>query len=473
MAYLDRPAPAGYFIFPDLSVRHEGRYRLSFSLYEELKETKDMDTETPDNADVQKSAHVSHRLEVKSQVFTVFSAKKFPGLTESTALSRMVAEQGCRVRIRRDVRMRRRENKANRDYDFEEEEGAYERARASATPDAYHHPQMGTPQAPQEGMDRARSVSNASNTPYMPQRRASMEQMNQGYQQQYPTPLTPSTPTSMYPPSNQMPQWQQPQQPVSYMQPPAPPSYAPQQSYQQQTGPPMAPQYGGFMPPQYPTYNQGQHMRHNSMEIPAPPTGPAHTSAPQVPMPQYPSASQAMSPYAATSYSKPPQMSHAPILQPIQTSPQSMAMQQPSMTAPSQYSAAPILSPLTKTEPAVQQSYQMPTPQSADQQPPMQQQQQQQQYEYGDAAAIAPPPKFSHQQQPTGAVKRTYSGSFDTEHLDQRLQQGARPSSSAADPKYPYGGDIEDTTTTFDEAANMSYRRADGTERRRRVPLST
>ena len=34
MAYLDRPTAGGYFIFPDLSVRHEGKFRLSFNLYE-------------------------------------------------------------------------------------------------------------------------------------------------------------------------------------------------------------------------------------------------------------------------------------------------------------------------------------------------------------------------------------------------------------------------------------------------------
>ncbi|KAF2209186.1 hypothetical protein CERZMDRAFT_70332, partial [Cercospora zeae-maydis SCOH1-5] len=50
MVYLDRPNAAGYFIFPDLSVRHEGNYRLSFSLYEELKNVKDEDKmpEEPD-----------------------------------------------------------------------------------------------------------------------------------------------------------------------------------------------------------------------------------------------------------------------------------------------------------------------------------------------------------------------------------------------------------------------------------------
>src|ERR1700753_4462658 len=93
MVYLDRPSPAGYFIFPDLSVRHEGKYRLSFSLYEELKEDRVEDENgnlvKPDG---QIEAHVTHRLEVMSQPFVVYSAKKFPGLTESTTLSRTVAE---------------------------------------------------------------------------------------------------------------------------------------------------------------------------------------------------------------------------------------------------------------------------------------------------------------------------------------------------------------------------------------------
>ncbi|KAF2397098.1 hypothetical protein EJ06DRAFT_533291 [Trichodelitschia bisporula] len=209
MAYLDRPLPAGYFIFPDLSVRHEGKYRLSFSLYEELKELKDMDGETPQNAEIQKSAHVSHRLEVKSVPFTVFSAKKFPGLSESTALSRMVAEQGCRVRIRRDVRMRRRENKSSRDYDEYEEE-SYERARrATATPDAYQQAPIGTPQPPPlDSIERPRSVSNASNASYSA-RPSSLEAMPyQGQQQPYAAPITPHSPQAMYPP--QMQAWHAP-----------------------------------------------------------------------------------------------------------------------------------------------------------------------------------------------------------------------------------------------------------------------
>ena len=129
MAYLDRPQEAGYFIFPDLSVRHEGRYKLSFNLYEQTMHDKDASAEPSDSqhmpAGSSPDSSFDWRLEVKSDPFIVYSAKKFPGLAESTMLSRTVAEQGCRVRIRRDVRMRRRDGKmGNQDY---EDDMAYER----------------------------------------------------------------------------------------------------------------------------------------------------------------------------------------------------------------------------------------------------------------------------------------------------------------------------------------------------------
>lgn len=150
VAYLDRPSQAGYFIFPDLSVRHEGRYRLNFHLYEEIKEPKDADKDstTPLPNQITRSggkpgspqAHLHFRLEVKSVPFTVYSAKKFPGLATSTSLSRVIAEQGCRVRIRRDVRMRRRGDKRDEEYDYDEERNGGVYARSSdrySTPDRY------------------------------------------------------------------------------------------------------------------------------------------------------------------------------------------------------------------------------------------------------------------------------------------------------------------------------------------------
>ncbi|KAJ4307147.1 hypothetical protein N0V88_000525 [Collariella sp. IMI 366227] len=141
MAYLDRPQEAGYFLFPDLSVRHEGRYKLTFNLYEETKEDKDKDKESDGESQPSilglgpaTGGSFDFRMEIRSQEFIVYSAKKFPGLAESTPLSRVVAEQGCRVRIRRDVRMRRRDPKGSTaDYDNGEDE--YSRRRRTATPD--------------------------------------------------------------------------------------------------------------------------------------------------------------------------------------------------------------------------------------------------------------------------------------------------------------------------------------------------
>ena len=144
MAYLDRPSEAGYFIFPDLSVRHEGKYRLSFNLYEETKKP-DEDADREPGAEGKPSllagandpeASFDWRMELKSDVFDVFSAKKFPGLAESTPLSRTVAEQGCRVRIRRDVRMRRRGDGKGNGGDFDDEE-VYERQSRAPTVDEF------------------------------------------------------------------------------------------------------------------------------------------------------------------------------------------------------------------------------------------------------------------------------------------------------------------------------------------------
>jgi hypothetical protein len=449
MAYLDRPSPAGYFIFPDLSVRHEGKYRLGFSLYEELKEAKDLDTETPQNAEVQKSAHVSHRLEVKSVPFTVFSAKKFPGLSESTSLSKLVAEQGCRVRIRRDVRMRRRETKGGHDYDNYEEEHEYQRNRASATPDVYVKPHPGsTPQIPLHDIDRPRSVSDASQASHMTARRPSVEQINQAYQQpntqHYSNGMTPQTPQGMYPPQ-MAPQWQQPPPPVNnYMQPPQ--SY-PQQSYQT---PSANGQYNSFVTPHYPSYEQhNNHMRNNSMDYPAPPAGPPPPVPASQPM-SYPSGTQSMAPFGQLdSYNRP---MNAPI-QPAQPTHQGMPMQP-------QYSSGPAHSPIGPKHGSIS-PYQQQTPSA---------QASEQQGYYG-AAPVAPP-KFQNQLQPSGATKRSHSYTFDDSHMDQPLRQGARPPSSPMENKYAYtiDGVDEDPQTPLDEAA-MSYRRADGTERRRHLPM--
>ncbi|KFY50790.1 hypothetical protein V495_00093 [Pseudogymnoascus sp. VKM F-4514 (FW-929)] len=254
MAYLDRPTEAGYFIFPDLSVRHEGKYRLSFNLYEETKDDKDKDEESAKLA-AKKSADeptdsFDWRLEIKSDAFTVFSAKKFPGLAESTSLSRTVAEQGCRVRIRRDVRMRRREGKASDEHDADN--NGYRPSTRSVTP--------------AEPYIRQRSLSNSNGDvkPYDLHRRPSAE-VYPG--QQYPGPYnhgpssTPQQGGSMLNfggSSAQQPQFQTPQ----FAQPLPPPPAQPQQAHQSAPSPyHQAPHYPpqqspGYSYPERPQYSQ-------------------------------------------------------------------------------------------------------------------------------------------------------------------------------------------------------------------------
>lgn len=78
----------GFFVFGDLSVRKEGFYRLEFTLYE----LKLGDRE----------CWMLNR--VLSDRFQVFSQKEFPGMAESTFLTRSFSDQGVRLRLRKDSR---------------------------------------------------------------------------------------------------------------------------------------------------------------------------------------------------------------------------------------------------------------------------------------------------------------------------------------------------------------------------------
>ncbi|KAK2732830.1 hypothetical protein FQN57_002472 [Myotisia sp. PD_48] len=76
----------GFFVFGDLSIRMEGEFRLMFDLYEMRKE----------DAIYLKSA--------VSKPFSVLPPKNFPGMSESTFLSRSFADQGVKLRIRKEPR---------------------------------------------------------------------------------------------------------------------------------------------------------------------------------------------------------------------------------------------------------------------------------------------------------------------------------------------------------------------------------
>jgi hypothetical protein len=464
MAYLDRPTPAGYFIFPDLSVRHEGKYRLSFALFENLSEVKDLDPEDPDVI-FDGNHFVTHRAEVKSAPFTVFSAKKFPGLSESTALSRMVAEQGCRVRIRRDVRMRRRENKGSKEWDeFDEDAGYDGGAHRTATPDNSFAQPPGVPL----DADRPRSVSNASSHSLVPPRRSSMDEAPQSYQ---PPNSFQHMAAPQNPPYAQMPSYGGAQHQHQYqnqyasppssgmMQPPQVPySHQPQaqpqslhSSYQNQSAMQMNQQYA------YQNYQQ-QQQQQSHYEQPSPVRQehapdyansadyrrPSLTQPPQ----QYPGPSQLISPYnPMDQYNRtqhPPSIHALPTLKTLQPPIPADKLEpvSPSYTSPPSAMSSGTMSAATMSA-------------HPDAAAPS--------YGINRFAAKGLPPV-----QTSAGTKRSFSSTFDTRHVNERMTQGARPNPSGAGYNYD-GCDSPDMEEPMDRAA-MSYRRADGTQRQRHVP---
>ncbi|KAK4459271.1 velvet factor-domain-containing protein [Cladorrhinum samala] len=78
----------GFFVFGDLSVKKEGTFRLEFILFE----LKPLDREC-----WQLASKISEE-------FTVYASKSFPGLAESTFLTRSFSDQGVRLRLRKDSR---------------------------------------------------------------------------------------------------------------------------------------------------------------------------------------------------------------------------------------------------------------------------------------------------------------------------------------------------------------------------------
>lgn len=80
-----------WFILQDLSVRTEGSFRLKMNFVNVGRGDGKINTGV---APVLATAY--------SDVFQVFSAKKFPGVIESTGLSKCFATQGIKIPIRRD-----------------------------------------------------------------------------------------------------------------------------------------------------------------------------------------------------------------------------------------------------------------------------------------------------------------------------------------------------------------------------------
>ncbi|KAJ5607808.1 hypothetical protein N7537_004427 [Penicillium hordei] len=87
-----------WFILQDLSVRTEGTFRLKMSFVD----VGTSSAETSNGAPVINHGTAPVLASVFSEPFQVFSAKKFPGVIESTQLSKCFALQGIKIPIRKD-----------------------------------------------------------------------------------------------------------------------------------------------------------------------------------------------------------------------------------------------------------------------------------------------------------------------------------------------------------------------------------
>ncbi|KAF2085294.1 hypothetical protein K490DRAFT_47109 [Saccharata proteae CBS 121410] len=99
-----------FFCFPDLSCRTHGRYRLRFVLMR------------IDPMNLHVGGLMPILTEVLSDVFDVYTAKDFPGMRQSSALTRALKLQGCNIQVKKGnekARARRRASNIS-----EEDDGA-------------------------------------------------------------------------------------------------------------------------------------------------------------------------------------------------------------------------------------------------------------------------------------------------------------------------------------------------------------
>ena len=89
--------PGFWFVLQDLSVRTEGTFRLKFSMCNIGNISNGQGTES-----VISNGKCPVLATAFSEPFTVYSAKKFPGVVESTPLSKCLAQQGIKIPIRKD-----------------------------------------------------------------------------------------------------------------------------------------------------------------------------------------------------------------------------------------------------------------------------------------------------------------------------------------------------------------------------------
>ncbi|KAJ3121279.1 hypothetical protein HK098_003818 [Nowakowskiella sp. JEL0407] len=235
-------AHGAFFVFPDISIRLEGKFRLRFTLFEIVEN------------------EVVRRNSINSDIFTVFSSKAFPGMLETTQLSRFFAEQGLKIRLKKDSN-RRTKSKAFDDLDDDDNESDQKRRRSGSEAEELARNTLPSSRPSQfEEEESRRNYQSNGMQDYPPQWNASLLPGSQPYYQQpYQSPASHNQPMRPHYPeyydfngmgNRPMPHPQDPR--YNY-----PPVNAP--GYNGNYGPYNSPNQSGFVqsPYSYPNYSPG------------------------------------------------------------------------------------------------------------------------------------------------------------------------------------------------------------------------
>ncbi|RYO27440.1 hypothetical protein AA0113_g7629 [Alternaria arborescens] len=115
----EHDAEGCFFCFPDLSCRTHGKYRLRFVLMR------------IDPMNLHVGGFSPILTEVLSDVFTVYTAKDFPGMRPSSALTRALKLQGCNIQVKKgnEKALARKRLTASQEHDNKEEDELKRRRR--------------------------------------------------------------------------------------------------------------------------------------------------------------------------------------------------------------------------------------------------------------------------------------------------------------------------------------------------------
>ncbi|KAM3086548.1 Velvet complex subunit 2 [Clarireedia jacksonii] len=111
-----------WFVLQDLSVRTEGDFRLRFSFVNvglPTMPTPQQNSGSQNQSCLVNTGKAPVLASCFSEVFKVYSAKRFPGVVESTPLSKCFATQGIKIPIRKDGPGKGKDGRGGDEYDEE------------------------------------------------------------------------------------------------------------------------------------------------------------------------------------------------------------------------------------------------------------------------------------------------------------------------------------------------------------------